>query len=314
MQTEQVFTRILVPVDGSFPSTVAQELAAFVAKRFSSRVTALHVATHEYLAQMASASLMPQEGEEYEPVSPGTGQTPRGIGVPKPRDSPAAQRVLDEVTQWYLSRGERIIEEASARFKEEQVPAETRLVEHGDPANVALEEAEKGKYDLIVVGNSEEIKDTHLGSVAKAILQDARVPVLVARQKTQISSVLAAVDGSAATGKVLQYADAFAYHAEAKVTLLHVLEPAPFQTQNLQDKEKGTRLLLSAAHQIHGTVPEQKLEQGDPARKILETAKQEDSDLIIVGSHGHGALRRLVLGTVSDHVVHYADRPVLLVR
>ena len=52
---------------------------------------------------------------------------------------------------------------------------------------------------------------------------------------------------------------------------------------------------------------------GDPARQICRLASERDARLIVVGSHGWGALRRLVFGSVSTGVLHHAKQPVLVV-
>ncbi|MCL6443965.1 MAG: universal stress protein [Alicyclobacillus sp.] len=47
---------------------------------------------------------------------------------------------------------------------------------------------------------------------------------------------------------------------------------------------------------------------------ICDLASRENVDLIIVGSHGKGSVKRALLGSVSQAVVHHAGRPVLVVR
>jgi nucleotide-binding universal stress UspA family protein len=46
----------------------------------------------------------------------------------------------------------------------------------------------------------------------------------------------------------------------------------------------------------------------------VEASVAEAADLIVVGTHGRGRVGRLVLGSVSDHVVRHAPCPVLIVR
>ncbi len=53
---------------------------------------------------------------------------------------------------------------------------------------------------------------------------------------------------------------------------------------------------------------------GDPGDMIIEAAEAEHADMILVGSHGRGAVGRLFLGSVSEHVVRNAPCPVLVVR
>lgn len=54
--------------------------------------------------------------------------------------------------------------------------------------------------------------------------------------------------------------------------------------------------------------------QGAPAEVILEYAKQNDIDLIVIGSRGLGGIREFVLGSVSHNVVQHAKIPVLIVK
>lgn len=53
---------------------------------------------------------------------------------------------------------------------------------------------------------------------------------------------------------------------------------------------------------------------GTPARRIVEFAEEQAADLIIVGSHGYNRWERLLLGSVSDSIVHHAPCSVLVVR
>ncbi len=53
---------------------------------------------------------------------------------------------------------------------------------------------------------------------------------------------------------------------------------------------------------------------GDPGDQIVEAAEAEHVDMVVVGSHGRGAVGRLLLGSVSEHVVRNAPCPVLVVR
>ena len=53
---------------------------------------------------------------------------------------------------------------------------------------------------------------------------------------------------------------------------------------------------------------------GHPSKAILETAEKENFDLIIMGSHGPGGIKRFILGSVADRVCSHAPCPVFIVR
>jgi len=53
---------------------------------------------------------------------------------------------------------------------------------------------------------------------------------------------------------------------------------------------------------------------GDPGDMIVEAAEAEHVDMVLVGSHGRGAVGRFFIGSVSEHVVRHAPCPVLVVR
>jgi nucleotide-binding universal stress UspA family protein len=57
-----------------------------------------------------------------------------------------------------------------------------------------------------------------------------------------------------------------------------------------------------------------RLERGDAAATILRLAREEDADLIVMGSHGHSRIHRALLGSVSERVLAQSAVPVLLMR
>lgn len=77
-------------------------------------------------------------------------------------------------------------------------------------------------------------------------------------------------------------------------------------------EEAATRLVVRGQH---AGVPVRFLVwEGDPGESIVDAAGAEEADLIVVGTHGRGGLGRVLLGSVSEHVVRHAPVPVLVVR
>jgi nucleotide-binding universal stress UspA family protein len=72
---------------------------------------------------------------------------------------------------------------------------------------------------------------------------------------------------------------------------------------------RGQHELTEAGLHAQGRVIE-----GDPRETLLEAAKQEGADLIVVGSHGRTGLEKLLMGSVASHIVAHAPCSVLVVR
>lgn len=307
------FERILVAVDGSPQSNVGLEMAVFLAKRLGSKTTVMHVVSREKV--LPDAHFLPREGDTYTPVNQATIQMSRFVKLPAPRENVLPENVVKEVTAWLFGRGRSVVDSASSTFKAEGIAVEERLVEAADPAEKILEESESGKYSLIVVGNSgdEGGADSHLGSIAKAIAVGSKTSVLIVRQKSYVESILVPVDGSPKAEEVIRYAFLLAAKLEAKVELLHVQESSILSFRpNL--KEVGEKILEDAAKIVKDVEVTQSLKVGDPAKVIIQTAVEGKHDLIVMGRGRRGILRAVMLGSVSDHVVHHATVPVLVMN
>jgi nucleotide-binding universal stress UspA family protein len=305
----QIFSNILVLVDGSPFCIRAQELAALIAKKFSSKVTVLHVVAHELM----HPQLQRFSPETPEIVTAGVRmQASPWVRVPEPGTS----SIVKEVSNIYRQQGEDAIADASILFKEEGISVNQRLLEHADPGETAIKEAQKESCDLIVMGRSSGEGETkpHLGSMAAKVTAHSQIPVLVAADRSRISKILAPIDGSEASEKSVDYGGALAKRTNTEMTLLYVQESSLFGVRPEVTKKIGTDILSSAAQRVKGVRVDQKLESGDVANTIIQVADKGDYDLIVMGGRGHSAVRHFFLGGVSDHVLHYADRAILIVK
>lgn len=75
-----------------------------------------------------------------------------------------------------------------------------------------------------------------------------------------------------------------------------------------------TALKLKEIFTNSGIIIQTELLSGSPESRIVEKAEEIHADLIIVGSHGYNRWERLLLGSVSDSVIHHAPCSVLVVR
>jgi nucleotide-binding universal stress UspA family protein len=86
---------------------------------------------------------------------------------------------------------------------------------------------------------------------------------------------------------------------------------ADMRAQELADRE-AERVVQEAARQLQAD--EHRVEHGDVGPTICQVAEEEGADLVVLGTHDRGRWSRLWFGSVSDHVVHNAPCPVLVVR
>ncbi len=139
--------------------------------------------------------------------------------------------------------------------------------------------------------------------------------------------ILLAVDGSPYTKKMLTYLSA---HDELiggnrnQYSVLTVQNALPARARAVLSKamldeyyqEEATKVLEPVRKYLaqNSIAPEELMEVGAPGETIARIAEQGKYDLIVMGTQGHGALGRLVMGSVSTQVLANCSVPVLLIR
>jgi nucleotide-binding universal stress UspA family protein len=141
------------------------------------------------------------------------------------------------------------------------------------------------------------------------------------------TTILLATDGS----KEAQLAATTAADLAEKTTSeLHVVtvgpdlplyelteHPADFEDVLRENRRQAKEMLEQQAKRIEesgGNVKETHLREGRAEEEIVEVAEELGAGLIVMGSRGHGRLRRALMGSVSDAVVRHAHCPVTIVR
>ncbi len=143
-----------------------------------------------------------------------------------------------------------------------------------------------------------------------------------------LKHVLVATDFSDASDAALEYGRQFARMFGATLHVIHVVENVmarfaadayPVLLPDLQREveEAGEKRLLSQltpedSVQLHA-VPVVRTSTS-PAATIVDYAREADVDLVIMGTHGRGAVAKLLMGSVAERVVRTATCPVLTVR
>ncbi len=134
-----------------------------------------------------------------------------------------------------------------------------------------------------------------------------------------IQKIICPVDFSGLSRKALQYANEFARLSNGKIFLVGVVENDPtinyshgLETERAEEQKKLEALIDE--EQIAGIVADYVIYEGFPEECILDYAKRQEADIIIMGSHGRRGLKRMILGSVAEHVVRRSPCPVLVVK
>lgn len=139
-------------------------------------------------------------------------------------------------------------------------------------------------------------------------------------------NILLAVDGSPYTKKMLAYLAAHnemlgTSHAYTAITVQHALPPRARaalgkETVDSYYAEEGEKVLAPVVKFLtrHGVQLKTVTKVGPAGETIAKLAEAGKYDLIVMGTHGHGSLGKLVMGSVSTQVLANCTVPVLLVR
>lgn len=144
---------------------------------------------------------------------------------------------------------------------------------------------------------------------------------------TEIRQIVVGVDGSESSRAALHWAYDEAAHHGASLTAVATWNPpampmtAPYgslppEDYEAQPRKEALALLERFIADLDERTPvvdaRTSIEQGNPAKVLIERSKQ--ADLLVVGSRGHGGFAGMLLGSVSQHLVAHADCPVVVVR
>lgn len=150
--------------------------------------------------------------------------------------------------------------------------------------------------------------------------------------------IVLATDGSSEANLAARTAVDLAQMSDSELHVIYVLDNAPFamiypdvtdpEGVSLQDpileedleqraEQRGRDLIDTEVERVRsagGTVARAHLAMGEAAREIVHLAEDLGAGLIVMGSRGHGGIRRALMGSVSDTVVRHAHCPVLIAR
>lgn len=132
--------------------------------------------------------------------------------------------------------------------------------------------------------------------------------------------IVVGVDGSASSQAALRWALWQAGLVNGTITALMAWDYPPIYNWEVPGPEDLNHLTAKKLRETISSVagdsatPEihKEVAQGNPARALLDSA--QDADLLVLGNRGHGGFTEALLGSVSQHCVHHAKCPVVVVR
>lgn len=136
-----------------------------------------------------------------------------------------------------------------------------------------------------------------------------------------MNKILLPVDFSSGSLRVVHQAAFLARHFHSEIILLHVVTPLSYPVGVLETGHEITardlhaETIKQAQHdldqslrtELAGIDVKRLLLKGDPAREIVQTARDNKIDLIVMSTHGHGVFYRFLLGSVAAKVLHDGD-------
>jgi nucleotide-binding universal stress UspA family protein len=244
-------------------------------------------------------------------------------------DIPTERSYYDELRE----AGQAVAEQARAGLAH-RWETSTRVVE-GEPREAIPKLAAEWGADLIVVGarGHGAVKSFPVGSVSMAVVHHAPCPVLVVKGWPHgLRKVVIAVDGSPHSMVAARFFAGLPLDRALSIQLVGVAEPPRLSVAApevlavpllpaLEELAQARRsrlesVLAGLESELRPKVGhiERSAILGHPAEEIIAAASGSGVGLVVVGARGHGAVKRLVLGSVSERVLHHAPCSVLVVK
>jgi nucleotide-binding universal stress UspA family protein len=292
-----VYTKIIVPLDGSLLAEGILPYARTFAKAYNAPVELLHVIAPEIIEMLSD---------------------------------PAHRRYADDVEGDMKHHGLSYLRPLAASMPD---PAAVECkVRIGEPAEAIADEAKPGTLITMATHGRSGVQRWLLGSVTDKVLHIVRTHLLLARtgqngngKQAALKSIVVPLDGSPLAEKILPWVVALSKTMGLEITLMRAYSlpnafyatdeyvPNMFEfAEKLKEESrlyldnKAERLKAEGVRHV-STV----LVEGDGAAEIIDFARKTPENLIAMSTHGRSGIRRL-LGSVTDRVVRNSWDPVLI--
>ncbi|WP_066936204.1 universal stress protein [Streptomyces sp. NBRC 110611] len=243
-------------------------------------------------------------------------------GAPTVYRQTAVRPSWEEWSQALHEAGERVLEEAVAFAHARQPRVEVSgVLAEGSPAWVLREEAAEAAVVVLGSYHLSRVKEVFSSvAVALPVMAHARCPVVVVPEAEHVTQqppyVVVGVDGSPHSAAAVDFAFREAALRGAVLRALYVRQPHRFGVLDEAAMEQACRSLL--AETVVGRTaayPEVELHHevvtGHPVEELTKASAHALA--LVVGTRGHGGFTGMLLGSVSQGVLHYARCPVIAV-
>jgi nucleotide-binding universal stress UspA family protein len=211
-------------------------------------------------------------------------------------------------------------------------PAPNTFIRIGNPAKLLPLTAAEIDADLVVLGPHEPraVRDALAGTIAARVLSERRCPVLIAREPVHgaYRDVLMALDVDPASASVIRAAESLVLHDEMNAAVVHashvpyeaMLESAGTAKDSINQYVET--ITGHARNQIHDLIARESsgsiqynltVRNGAVVDAIQRAASRIQPDLIVMGTRGHGPVRRALLGSVANRILETATTDVLII-
>ena len=229
---------------------------------------------------------------------------------------------VSDIKEAITGPGQELLAEARQLADREGVHILTNL-EQGEPYEQIVHVAEEENCDLIVMGRrgKSKVERALIGSVTARVIGHTGKDVLVIPETSKLSweNILLATDGSTCCDNALARALEIAQERKAKLSAVSVVYTndefyavgQEVMKELYQEADKVLDKVRKWAGDL-GVQTELFVRDGEPHEAIIAMAAEISASLIVMGSHGRKGLTRLLMGSVTERVIGYADCPVLV--
>ena len=275
---------ILLAVDGSAFTEPVLQYGIELSKKFQALLRVLTVIDIRIFEWAVAIGV-----EGFAPIIPSSGYQEE------------SQKILDQKAEEVLKKTEILLKEHQVEYMLEK--------ESGNPVDVICDKAKLA--DMIILGARGEFakwSDKMLGATLEAVTRLSIKPVFISpKEYRDIEKIMIAYDGSENSNKALTLAAFFASKLDLSLFLLNVNE----------SEDSGRKTVQEAREYLgpyHISKIEEKIISGEATDQIVNVSKEQQIDLIIMGSYGHSRIREAILGSTTVQTMRRVTTPVLMAR